>query len=86
MIATAITPSGRGRGVAGVVGGFLGSGTRTDDVAAAMPSADLVAALDRRQARREQAARAEPERLAASVIAPAREGIAAGRPTQEGGA
>ncbi|MEV6565873.1 phage minor head protein [Streptomyces kronopolitis] len=45
----------------------------------------LVDALDRRQEQRENAARAEAAQLAASVIAPAREEIAAGHTTTEGG-
>ena len=62
-----------------------------DDVVSSLLTSEpfiesLVDALDRRQEQRENAARAEAERLAASVIAPAREEIAAGHTTtQEGG-
>lgn len=44
----------------------------------------LLAAMDRRQEQRDTAAQAEAARLAASVIAPAREEIAAGHTTTEG--
>ncbi|MBA0053435.1 hypothetical protein E0L36_21925 [Streptomyces sp. AJS327] len=53
---------------------------------ASVPFVDaLLTAMDHRQEQREQAARAEAAQLAASVIAPAREEIAAGHATEEEG-
>ncbi|WP_432001619.1 phage minor head protein [Streptomyces sioyaensis] len=70
--------------------GHSSASRAVDDVVSSLLTSEpfiesLVAALDRRQEQRENAARAEAERLAASVIAPAREEIAAGHTTTEEG-